>query len=437
MTKCCGNCLELDFGYKCIYTKHDVEGKEGTCLIIVQKYGGTSIGDNERLLNVAKNITEKYREGYSLVVVLSAMGSTTDKLISLAKEVNPKCSKRELDMLISTGEQQSVALMAMAIHSLGSPAISLNAVQSKILCSSDYGNARIQNIETQKILSELERKNIVLVTGFQGVNRYGDVATLGRGGSDTTAVALAAALSADTCEIYTDVDGIYTADPRIVPTSKKLKEISYDEMLELASLGARVLHSRSVELAKKHNVKLVVKSSLVKGEGTVVKETTMEKMLISGLAIDKDVSRITVVGMKDLPGIAFKLFSLLAKKNIIVDLIVQTTGGSTLKDISFTVHKSAQEETVEILEKNADFLGYESLSYTNDLAKLSVVGGGMASNPGVAASIFEALYDIGVNVKMISSSEIKISVLIEEKDAEIAANSVHEKLMAKDVELNR
>lgn len=397
-------------------------------MLIVQKYGGSSVANAERIFNVAKRIIEAYDEGNDMVVVLSAQGDTTDELIEKAAEINPNASRREMDMLLSTGEQQSVALMAMAINALGRNAISLNAFQVGIDTNSNYSNARIKTISTERINLELEKKNIVIVTGFQGVNKYDDVTTLGRGGSDTSAVALAAKLHADICEIYTDVDGVYTADPRVVKSAMKLDEISYDEMLELASLGAKVLHNRSVELAKKYNVKLVVRSSLTRAEGTVVKEeTNVEKMLISGVASDKDVSRISVIGIEDVPGKAFALFSLLAKEKISVDIILQSIGRDNTKDISFTVAKSDLQRTLDVLEENKERLGVKEITHKDNIAKLSVVGAGMATNPGVASLMFEALYDAGVNINMISTSEIKISVLIDEKDVDDAMIAVHDK----------
>ncbi len=397
-------------------------------MLIVQKYGGSSVANAERIFNVAKRIIEAYDEGNDMVVVLSAQGDTTDELIEKAAEINPNASRREMDMLLSTGEQQSVALMAMAINALGRNAISLNAFQVGIDTNSNYSNARIKTISTERINLELEKKNIVIVTGFQGVNKYDDVTTLGRGGSDTSAVALAAKLHADICEIYTDVDGVYTADPRVVKSAMKLDEISYDEMLELASLGAKVLHNRSVELAKKYNVKLVVRSSLTRAEGTVVKEeTNVERMLISGVASDKDVSRISVIGIEDVPGKAFALFSLLAKEKISVDIILQSIGRDNTKDISFTVAKSDLQRTLDVLEANKERLGVKEITHKDNIAKLSVVGAGMATNPGVASLMFEALYDAGVNINMISTSEIKISVLIDEKDVDDAMVAVHDK----------
>lgn len=397
-------------------------------LLIVQKYGGSSVANAERIFNVAKRIIEAYDKGNDVVVVLSAQGDTTDELIEKAAEINPNASRREMDMLLSTGEQQSVALMAMAINALGRNAISLNAFQVGIDTNSNYSNARIKTISTERIHLELEKKNIVIITGFQGINKYDDVTTLGRGGSDTSAVALAAKLNADICEIYTDVDGVYTADPRVVKSAEKLEEISYDEMLELASLGAKVLHNRSVELAKKYNVNLVVRSSLTRAEGTLVKEETkVEKMLISGVASDKDVSRISVIGIEDVPGKAFSIFSLLAKEKISVDIILQSIGRDNSKDISFTVSKSDLQLALDVLEANKERLGFKEITHRDNVAKLSVVGAGMATNPGVASLMFEALFDAGVNISMISTSEIKISVLIDEADVDAAMVAVHDK----------
>jgi len=399
-------------------------------MIIVQKFGGSSVATIEKIKCIAKKLKKDYEAGRKIVVVLSAMGDKTDELIEKAESVSDKVVKRELDMLLSTGEQESVSLMAMALHEIGVPAISFNASGAGIKVSNEFGNARIQSIETEKVKRALEQKNIVVVTGFQGITKYGDIATLGRGGSDTTAVALACALNAEVCEIYTDVDGIYTADPRLVPNAKKLKEIDYDEMLELASLGAKVLHNRCVELAKKYNLPLIVRSSLeFNKEGTIVKGNTMEKTIISGLAVDKDVAQINVIGIKDTTGAAFKLFSLIAKKNIVVDVIVQTIGKGSRKDISFTVEGKDAKETIEILEKNKDFLNFEIVNKKTGLLKLSVVGAGMASKPGVSAAMFEALYDAGISIHLISTSEIKISVLLDEEDEKIASNAVHDRLI--------
>ena len=396
-------------------------------MLIVKKFGGSSVANKDRIFNVAKRCIEDYRAGHDVVVVLSAMGDTTDELIALANTINPDAKKRELDMLLTTGEQVSVSLMAMAMQALDVPAVSLNAFQVMMHSTSRYGNARFKRVDTERIMHELDSRKIVIVTGFQGVNKYDDITTLGRGGSDTTAVALAAALHADACEIYTDVEGVYTADPRVVPNAKKLKEITYDEMLELATLGAKVLHNRSVELAKKYGVQLVVRSSLNRAEGTIVKEETeMEGMLVSGVAVDKNAARIAVIGIKDEPGMAFKVFDLLAKKNINVDVILQSIGRAGTKDISFTVNKDDLDDAVATLEESQERLGFKELHSERNIAKLSIVGSGMLSNPGVAAKMFESLYNEGVNINMISTSEIRITVLINEKDGIRAMNAVHD-----------
>ena len=395
-------------------------------MLIVKKFGGTSVADKERIFNVARRCIEDYQKGNDVVVVLSAMGKYTDELITMAKDINEIPPKREMDMLFTIGEQMSVALMAMAMNKLGVPAISLNAFQVAMHTTSVYGNARIKRIDSERIRHELEHKKIVIVTGFQGVNKYDDYTTLGRGGSDTTAVALAAALNADACEIYTDVDGVYTADPRKVPTARKLDVVTYDEMLELATLGAGVLHNRSVELAKKFGVQLVVRSSLNTSEGTVVKEgSKMEKMLVSGVAGDSDTARIAIIGLKDEPGVAFKLFNSLAKHNINVDMILQSVGRHGTKDISFTTNEDAADEAAKIISEN--FSEYESLDVNKEVAKVSIVGAGMQTNAGVAAKMFEALYDENINIRMISTSEIRVTVLINEKNLERAMNAIHEK----------
>ncbi len=386
-------------------------------MLVVKKFGGTSVANKERIFNVANRCIEDYKKGNDVVVVLSAMGKYTDELISMAADINERPPKREMDMLFTIGEQMSVSLMAMAMNKLGVPAVSLNAFQVAMHTTSVHGNARLKRVDTERIRRELETRKIVIVTGFQGVNKYDDYTTLGRGGSDTTAVALAAALHADACEIYTDVDGVYTADPRKVPKARKLKEITYDEMLDLATLGAGVLHNRSVELAKKYGVPLVVRSSLNNSEGTVVKEeVTVERMLISGVALDTDAVRVAVIGLKDVPGVAFKLFDTLANKNINVDVILQSIGRNGTKDISFTVASGDLEETIAVLEKHQARLGYKELHSERNIAKLSIVGAGMMSNPGVAAKMFESLYNVGVNINMISTSEIRVTVLINEKD---------------------
>lgn len=398
--------------------------------LIVQKYGGTSVKDAERIFNVANRVVEYYDQGHSMVVVVSAQGDTTDELIEKAKEINEKPSNREMDVLLSTGEQISIALLAMAIEKLGYPVISLTGWQAGIHTDSKNTIARIKRIDTERIKKELDKKNIVIVAGFQGINKYDDITTLGRGGSDTTAVALAAALHADLCQIYTDVDGVYTADPRVVKNAYKLDEISYDEMLELATLGANVLHNRSVEMAKKYNVNLEVLSSLNRNKGTIVKEVVnVEKMLVRGVARDNDVARISLINIEDKPGKAFLVFSLMAKHNINVDIILQSIGREDKKDISFTVAEHNLEEALKALQENKDVIGFEDINYTKNVSKVSIVGAGMASNPGVAAMMFEALYDANINIHMISTSEIKISVLIDEKDADLAYNVVHDKFM--------
>jgi len=398
-------------------------------MLIVKKFGGTSVADKERIYNVARRCIEDYKKGNDIVVVLSAMGKTTDVLISQAKEINPNPPKREMDMLFTVGEQTSVALMAMAMDALGVPAVSLNAFQVAMHTTSRYGNARLKRIDTERIRNELDARKIVIVTGFQGIDKMDNYTTLGRGGSDTTAVALAAALRADACEIYTDVDGVYTADPRIVKDAKKLDEITYDEMLDLASLGAGVLHNRSVEMAKKYGVQLVVRSSLNNSEGTVVKEEVkMERMLVSGVACDKNTARIAVIGLQDQPGVAFKLFNHLANHNINVDVILQSVGRDGTKDISFTVAKDDVEETLATLERHRNTsLICDKVDVDRNVAKVSVVGAGMISNPGVAATMFEAMFNENINIKMIATSEIRITVIIDESEADRAVKAVHDK----------
>ena len=356
------------------------------------------------------------------------MGKTTDGLIATAKQITEKPSRREMDMLLATGEQVSVSLMAITMIQMGVSAVSLNAWQVPMHTTSDYQNARFKRIDTERIRKELDDNKIVIVTGFQGINKYDDITTLGRGGSDTTAVALAAELHADVCEIYTDVDGVYTADPRIVPNARKMEEVTYDEMLEMASLGAKVLHSRCVEIAKKYGVELLVCSSLNRNSGTMVREKTkMEKMLISGVAKDTDVARISVMGVPNIPGLAFKMFSKLSAKDINVDIILQSIGHDGKKDISFTVAKNRGEEAVALMKEYTENLGAEEILYDDKVAKISIVGAGMESHAGVATKMFEALYDAQVNIQMISTSEIKVSVLIDSSDADKAVSAIHSK----------
>ena len=396
-------------------------------MLVVKKFGGTSVANKERIFNVARRCIEDHKKGNDVVVVLSAMGKYTDELIDMAQDITSRPPKREMDMLFTIGEQMSVALMAMALNSLGVPAISLNAFQVTMHTTSAYGNARLKRIDTDRLNRELEDGKIVVVTGFQGINKYDDYTTLGRGGSDTTAVALAAALRADACENYTDVDGVYTADPRLVPSARKLKEITYDEMLDLSTLGAGVLHNRSVEMAKKYGVPLVVRSSLNNRPGTLVKEDAkVERMLVSGVALDRNADRVAIIGLKDEPGIAFKVFDCLAKKNINVDVILQSIGRDGTKDISFTVDDGNIEETVETLEENRGRLSFERIESETRIAKLSIVGAGMISHPGVAAKMFETLYNENININMISTSEIRVTVLIKDSDADRAINAVHD-----------
>lgn len=396
--------------------------------LIVKKFGGSSVANAERVFNVANIIIDDYKKGNSVVVVVSAQGDTTDDLIEKANEINPDgASKRELDMLLSAGEQISIALLAMAIEKLGFPVISLLGWQAGFATDSNHGIARIKKVNAERIRNEIAKRNIVIVAGFQGINKYDDITTLGRGGSDTSAVAIAASMNADKCQIYTDVDGVYTADPRKVSNAKKMDAITYDEMLELATLGAQVLNNRSVEMAKKYNVELEVLSSLENKPGTIVKETVkMEKTLIRGVAKDCNVATVSVVGLKDTPGIAFKIFNKLAQQKINVDIILQSVGRDSTKDITFSVPKSDAKTAMDSLASLKDSLNYKELTKDETIAKISVVGAGMESHPGVASKMFEALYDAGINIRMISTSEIKISVLIDAEYADKAVKVVHD-----------
>lgn len=396
--------------------------------LIVKKFGGSSVADAKCVFRVASIIEKDYKAGNNVVVVVSAQGDTTDDLIEKANEINPDAkSKREMDMLLSAGEQMSASLLTMALQKLGCPAISLLGWQAGFLTDSSYSSARIRKIDPDRIKNEIEQKKIVIVAGFQGINKQSDITTLGRGGSDTSAVALAASLKADRCQIYTDVDGVYTADPRKVKSAKKMNEITYDEMLELATLGAQILNNRSVEMAKKYNVKLEVLSSIDPKPGTIVKETIkMEKMLIRGVALDDKVCRVSLVGLEDMPGVAFKLFDKLAEKNINVDIILQSVGRDGTKDISFTVSTSQAEETKCAIEEISDILKYQEVITDESVSKVSIVGAGMETHPGVASKMFGALYSAGINIQMIATSEIKVSVLIDSKDANAAVNAVHD-----------
>ena len=399
--------------------------------LIVKKFGGSSVANAERVFNVANIIIEDYKKGNDVVVVVSAQGDTTDDLIAKAKEINPSgASKREMDMLLCAGEQISIALLAMAIEKLGYPATSLLGWQAGFQTNSTHSLARIKRVDPERIRNELDKKRIVVVAGFQGINKYEDLTTLGRGGSDTSAVAIAASMHADVCQIYTDVDGVYTADPRKVPNAQKLNEITYSEMLELASLGAQVLNNRSVEMAKKYGVQLEVLSSLESKPGTIVKEKVkMEKMLISGVAKDNNVARIAIVGLDDTPGVAFKIFNKLAQAKVNIDIILQSVGRDGTKDITFTVTADQADEAVAAIEAMNDVLTYKSVSADTSISKVSVVGAGMETHPGVASKMFEALSDEKINIQNISTSEIKISVLIDEKDADRAVIAIHDKFL--------
>ena len=396
--------------------------------LIVQKFGGSSVRDAQRIRNVAGIIAETYLEGNDVLVVLSAQGDTTDDLIAKAEEINSDPSKREMDMLLATGEQISVALCAMALESMGLPCVSLTAWQVGIQTTAVHGDARIKRIDSERVQAELDQHRIVLITGFQGMDRAGDVTTLGRGGSDTSAVALAAAFRAKLCQIYTDVDGVYTADPRIVPNARHLDEITYDEMLELASQGAGVLHNRSVELAKKFRVDLEVLSSLERKPGTKVKEVTkVEKTTIAGVAKDTSIARIALIGLRHNPGVAFQVFDLLSKHNINVDLILQSIGREDSKAISFTVHEKDLEDARAILTENQEVLCFDHIEVDGNIGKVSIVGAGLMTNCGMAARMFEALYEAGINIQMINTSEIRVSVLLDEGDVDRAVRAIHAK----------
>lgn len=397
--------------------------------LIVQKFGGTSVKDRDRIFNVARIVANTRNQGNDVVVVVSAQGDTTDDLITKAAEITSDPSHREMDMLLATGEQISISLLAMALQEIGVPSVSLTGWQAGFNTDRAYTKARIKRLNTERVESELARNRVVVVAGFQGLNRSDDITTLGRGGSDTSAVALAAALHADRCQIYTDVEGVYTADPRKIPKATRLKEITFDEMLELASLGAQVLHNRSVELAKKYQVNLEVLSSFEKKPGTKVKEVAkqMEKTQISGVAKDKNVARLALVGVEDKPGIAYKVFSLLGQQNINVDIILQSIGRNETQDISFTVRRSDVDQAVALLEEHKASLAFDHIDVDKSVVKVSIVGAGMVDNAGVAAKMFGALYDADINIHMISTSEIKVSVLLDEVDANHAVQAIHDK----------
>lgn len=398
-------------------------------MLIVQKYGGSSVANAERIRRVAKRIVETSRQGNDVVVVVSAMGDTTDELINLVGEVTESPPEREMDMLLSTGEQISIALLAMAIKDLGVKVVSLTGAQTGILTDNVHTKAKILKVNTNRLQAELAEGKIIVVAGFQGVNATNDITTLGRGGSDTTAVALAAALQASVCEIYTDVDGVFTTDPRLVSEARKLDFITYDEMLELAHLGAVVLHPRSVELAKLYNLSIHVRSSFNFNPGTVIKEVgEVEKSLIvTGVAYDLNVAKIGLFDVPDQPGIAWRIFKTLADENINVDMIVQSFMRDARNDISFTVSKTDLKRSLAVIEHIKDKINIKDYSFDDEVAKVSIVGAGMMSNPGVAALMFEALAEENINIEMISTSEIKVSCVIKAKETEKTVKSLHKK----------
>lgn len=398
-------------------------------MLVVQKYGGSSVANPDRIRRVAGRVAAVREKGHDIAVVVSAMGDTTDDLVSLVKEITGSPPDREMDMILSTGEQVSIALLAMAIRELGRPVISLTGAQAGINTDNAHTKAKILNIDTNRIRKEFAQENIVVVAGFQGIDTAGNITTLGRGGSDTTAVALAAALKADLCEIYTDVDGVYTTDPRIVPEARKLDVISYEEMLELANLGAAVLHPRAVELAMKYKMPLHVRSSFNNNPGTLVKEVeNMEKgLLVTGVVCDHNVAKIGLFNVMDKPGIAYTLFKALADQKINVDMIIQSAMRDERNDISFTCSNGDLKKALAVVDRLQSDIGADGYTYGEGVAKVSIVGAGMVSNPGVAAEMFEALYKEGINIDMISTSEIKVSCIIKDDDAEKAVRTLHKK----------
>ncbi|WP_456369694.1 aspartate kinase [Thermodesulfatator atlanticus] len=397
-------------------------------MLVVQKYGGTSVGDLERIRNVARRIAKYRDEGHDVVVVVSAMAGETDRLLQLAHELVEEPSPRELDMLVATGEQVSSSLLAMALNAMGYPAKALLAFQIPIKTDELFGKARIRDIATERMREELKKGHVLIIAGFQGITENGDITTLGRGGSDTTAVAIAAALGADVCEIFTDVDGVYTADPRIVPKARKIAKISYDEMLELASMGAKVLEIRSVEFAKIYKVPVHVRSSFSDEPGTMVVEEdeSMEKVLVSGVTYNRNEARISLYGVPDKPGVAAKIFGPIAEAGIVVDMIIQTGRPDGRADMTFTVPKTDYKNTLRLVEKLSSEIGIEKIEGAEDIAKVSIVGAGMRAHPGVAAKMFNVLANHGINIHMISTSEIKISCVIDEKYTELAVRALHE-----------
>jgi aspartate kinase len=395
--------------------------------LVVQKFGGTSVGSVERILNVAACVKDETERGNNVVVVVSAMGKSTDKLVGLAKEISNQPNKREMDMLLSTGEQVTIALLSMALNQQGLPAVSYTGWQAGIVTEPVHGNARISTIKTESIKNQLAEGKVVIVAGFQGITEDGEITTLGRGGSDTTAVALAAALKADKCDIYTDVTGVFTTDPRYVKEARKLLSVSYDEMLELANLGAGVLHPRAVEFAKNYQVRLEVRSSMEKIEGTVIEgEATMEQnLVVRGVAFEDEITKVTVLGLTNSLTSLSTIFTTLAQNHINVDIIIQSTTEGGTANLSFSIHTDDLLETLKVLEDNKAVLGYEQLDAENKLAKVSIVGSGMISNPGVAAKMFEVLASNGIQIKMVSTSEIKVSAVLEEKNMLKAVELLH------------
>lgn len=397
--------------------------------LIVQKYGGTSVGSVERIKHVAERVAKFKMLGHQMVVVLSAMSGETNRLISLAKAVQSPPDSRELDVLVSTGEQVTIALLAMALKDLGLKAKSYTGAQVRILTDNAHTKARIMNIDEQHLRADLAAGNVIVVAGFQGVDEDGNITTLGRGGSDTTGVALAAALKADECQIYTDVDGVYTTDPRIVPEARRLKSITFEEMLEMASLGSKVLQLRSVEFAGKYKVKLRVLSSFQdEGEGTLItfeEDDNMEQAIISGIAFNRDEAKITVLGVPDTPGIAYQILGPVADANIDVDMIIQNVGANNTTDFTFTVHRNDYARTVKLLREIQPKIGAREITGDEKIAKVSIVGVGMRSHVGIASTMFKTLADEGINIQMISTSEIKISVVIDEKYLELAVRVLH------------
>jgi aspartate kinase len=396
--------------------------------VIVQKYGGTSVGNAERIKNVARRVLATQQAGNQVVAVVSAMSGVTDSLIKLAREIHPEPNEREMDVLLATGEQTTIALLAMALQALGAKAVSLTGAQAGIVTDGLHTKAKIANISPKRVHELLDAGNIVTIAGFQGTTPDGQITTLGRGGSDLTAIAIAASIKADLCQIFTDVDGVYTSDPRIVPNARKLAEISYDEMLELAALGSKVMQARSVEFAKKFGVVFEVRSSFNDNPGTIVKEETakMEDVVIRGVAVDKNQAKVTIAGVPDKPGVAAKVFKTIADANVNIDVIVQNVSEKGFTDISFTVPSNEAAKAAKVLQPVVKEIGARDASSTAEIAKLSVVGIGMRSHPGVAAKMFETMAANGVNIDMISTSEIKISVIIAVKDADKAARAIHD-----------